>query len=118
MKGKQLSLFRTIHTAYGAEALASSPEDPATRAEAEARQSAGGKRRKHARIAWALVLAMPGSTMYELWANASEREQTELGTIHELCRQLNDLRHEMAVKQGPARKCRIRGTRMIVWEPV
>jgi hypothetical protein len=117
MKAKQPSLFKTIHTAYGAEARASSQADTPTRAEAEAWQTASGKRDMHARIAWALVLAMPGSTIYELWDKASERERTELGTFHELYRRLNDLRHEMALKQGPSRKCRIRGTRMVIWEP-
>lgn len=107
--------------AYGGSIKANAPiaanADPLTSHEAGERHNESGKRDRHKKIAWVLVMAMPGKTAHELWAGASEREQDELGSYHELYRRLSDLRNEGAIKQTAPRRCSVKGTRMVTWEP-
>jgi hypothetical protein len=114
MSAQQGNLFGEVSgtNAYGAPLAASI--DPPTSHEAGARQAASGKRNRHCEIVWAVVLANPSLTGPELWQAMNERERTTLRTPHEVYRRLNDLRHAGRVRQGQPRKCKVKGTKMIV----
>jgi hypothetical protein len=89
--------------------------DPPTSAEAAARVTASGRRAAHARLVLALVRRHPGSTAVELWAAANAGEQADLGEMQEVRRRLTDLLHAGRVRQGDARACRVRKSKMVTW---
>jgi hypothetical protein len=91
-------------------------DDPATSHEAGERVTLSGRRGAHARMVLALVRAHPGLTAIELWAiAASEAEQRELREPQEVRRRCTDLLHSGEVRQGEARRCSVRGSRMVTW---
>jgi hypothetical protein len=91
--------------------------DPITSAEAEQRVTASGRRKRNVDIALAILRRNPGSTGHELFAAATEDERRELGDFPEIYRRLNDAKHSGQARQAEVRKCRVKGTRMITWEP-
>jgi hypothetical protein len=115
MTAKQQNLFGSGINAYG-ERL-SSPADPETSREAGERHKRTGKLSVHADIAFALVKRCPGKTFQELWKLTTAEEAVQLSDSTELMRRLSGLKNEGRVKQGPIRKCTVKGTRMVTWEP-
>ena len=110
----QPALFPGTFSAYGP---ATANADPATSAAAERRVTVSGRRNRNVDIALAILRRNPGCTGHELFAAGSEEERRELVAFPELYRRLNDLRHAGKARQTDARKCRIKGTRMVTWEP-
>jgi hypothetical protein len=82
--------------------------DPATSSEAIARLDASGERQRHADIVLAAVRSHPGSTAPELAAACGLEE-------YQVRRRLTDLKNVARVWQGLARRCRVKGTRMMTW---
>ena len=90
--------------------------DPATSHEAAALVTKSGRRRRNADLVLRILRRQSSpATGHEIWDSASPAEQTELGHYSEIYRRLNDLRHAGLVRQGEARKCRIKKTLMMVW---
>lgn len=83
--------------------------DPPTSQEAAERHTASGARGAHCEAVYRLVLAHAAATAVEIWAM-----QTELDR-HEVSRRLSDLMRAGRVRQGPQRKCMVKGTMMVVW---
>lgn len=98
-------------------APASARNDPPTSREAENRVSRSGRRGRNVGIVLAILCRCPSSTYVELWEAAAEWERAALGSAPEIMRRLNDLKHRGQARQAEARKCRIRGTKMITWIP-
>jgi hypothetical protein len=44
------------------------------------------------------------------------RRHAALETVHELYRRLADNKNAGLVRHGPARKCTVKGTKMVTWE--
>jgi hypothetical protein len=92
--------------------------DPQSSHEAAEKVSKSAKAALHREIALAIVMAHPGHTGMELWELATPEQKQELGDHHELYRKLSDIRHQNLVRQGDARPCRIKASRMVTWFPV
>jgi hypothetical protein len=89
--------------------------DPDTSQEAAERHDASGNRARNAEIVYRLVLRAGGLTAIELWEEASPQDKARLKEPQEIRRRLTDLRDVGRVVQGLARRCRVRGTRMVTW---
>jgi len=74
-----------------------------------------GKRGTHVTLVVNLVRAYPGMTACELWQLGSDPDRRELGELQEIRRRLTDADAALLVKQGPARKCRVRGSTQVTW---
>ncbi len=89
--------------------------DPPTSREAEEKITESGTRERHSAIVLELVRRFPGRTAIEL-----QHQQSGLNWLDEyqIRRRLVDLKAANLVKQGEARACRIRGTKMVTWTVV
>lgn len=93
--------------------------DPATSHEAAEVLTRTGRRQRHADAVLNLVKLYPGRTAVELWQFAGDWDLTaELKEMQEVRRRLVDLEAAGKVRQGPARKCSVRGTRQVTWLPI
>ena len=92
--------------------------DPSTSHEAAANITASGKLSRHEGIVLGLVREYPGRTAVELWTLALPEEQDDLSEMQRVRQRLSGLLHAGRVKQGEARKCRVRYTRMVTWRVV
>ena len=83
--------------------------DPAMSRTAEHRINRNGQRASHCARVLSCVRKYPGMTAVELlpWCGLER---------HEISRRLADLRSRGDVVVSGSRKCRVRGTRMQVWE--
>lgn len=99
------------------EPVRSANGDPPTSHEAAERVAKSGKVHRHRGIACRLVAEHPDKTGYELWLLASAEEQLDLGNVHELYRRLADGKNAKKLRQGAPRKCSVKGTSMVTWEP-
>lgn len=91
--------------------------DPETSHEAAEQHTASGRREYHGQIVLELVKRYPGLTAVELWEMANPQVKAVLKEAQECRRRLSDL-NGIKVKQGPARKCSVKGTRQVVWYAV
>lgn len=92
--------------------------DPLTSHEAADRHERSGARQRNADLVRQLAAANPGLTAIECWEAASQEVKAILKEPQEVRRRLTDLARNGAVQQGPARGCRVRGTRQVTWELV
>jgi len=92
--------------------------DPITSHEAAESVTNSGVRGRNAELVLALLKANPGLTSIELWEAASSELKAILKEPQECRRRLHDLNVEGLTDQGPRRKCKIRGTSMVVRFPV
>ncbi len=90
-------------------------DDPGTSAEAAAIITANGMRARHAERILVMIRAHPESTAIEL---ASHQTGEERLNEYQIRRRLVDLEDAGKVQKGPARACRIRGTKMVTWKAV
>jgi hypothetical protein len=90
--------------------------DPETSREALDTHESSGRRERHKMIVLDLVRQFPRRTAIELWELASECEKAALKEPQEIRRRLFDLHKTGQVHQRDARKCSVRGTRMMTWE--
>lgn len=91
--------------------------DPDTSHEAAEQHTSRGERERHAIIVLNLVRQFPGCTGCELWHMAASVDKADLKEMQEVRRRLSDL-NGIKVKQGPARRCSVKGTRQVVWYAV
>ena len=94
---------------------ASHSHDPGTSHEAEHTINRTGTRGLHCLQVLELVRRYPRYTAIELWHAASAAVRASLKEPQEVRRRLTDLHHKWCVQQEPARRCRVRGTRMVTW---
>jgi hypothetical protein len=92
--------------------------DPTTSHEAAARVTTNGARARHASLVLELVARHPGLTAIELWHRATGSERDQLVEPQEVRRRLTDLLHAGEVRQGSQRRCSVKGSTMVTWEPV
>ncbi len=88
---------------------ASHKNDPSTSFEAEEKMNQG-KRFTHQAILSEMVEKQPGKTAAELG------EITGLGQ-HECARRLSEI-NGVTVERGDRRRCRVKGTMMMTWQPL
>ena len=86
-------------------------DDPHTSGMAADELDASGGRLKHAEMVFAAVCSNRGATAAEIGVI------TGLGHI-EAQRRLSDLKNAHRVRQGAARACRVKGSRMVTWYAV
>jgi len=89
--------------------------DPATSQEAADRVTKSGQRDRNAAIVLRLVRELPGRTATELWDECGSEVRDKLKESQEIRRRLTDLLHSGAVRQEGQRRCRVRGSFMVVW---
>ncbi len=87
--------------------------DPETSHEAADKHEQSGRRDAHCRVVLAMVRRHPGATACELWELSDAKG--ELNEMQEVRRRLTDLLHRRAVRQGEARPCMVRGSKMVTW---
>lgn len=90
--------------------------DPETSRIAAERHVTSGKRARHAAMVLSLVRRHPGATAVELWENATDDEQNELGEMQEVRRRMVELERDGLVRKGAARSCRVRGSKQVTWD--
>jgi hypothetical protein len=87
--------------------------DPDTSREAARQAKRSGRQHRHAAVVLDLVRRNPGSTSGELWEASNGQLER-----HEVSRRLADVCRAGLVRQGVARVCRVKGTKMVTWEAV
>ncbi len=106
--------------AYGE--IAARPSDPVTSHIAADRHERNGKRGAHAAIVLDAIRRHPSSTYVELWSFLPVDQQFAIGDAVEVMRRINDLIKSGTVRRVRAdgkdvvRACRVRGSRMTVYE--
>lgn len=90
--------------------------DPVTSAVAANAHLASGRLSGNRRRALDLVRRWPGMTATELAAKAELFPELAIDRI-ELSRRLADLKNLGHVRQGPVKKCGIKKSAMVTWEP-
>lgn len=88
--------------------------DPETSREAASSHIASGNRERNANIVLELVKRFPGSTAVELWEQAGDAQQV-LKEMQEVRRRLVDLESAGVACKGDARPCKVKSTKMVVW---
>lgn len=87
---------------------ATRPTDPSTSLRAEQRVTEVGKRQTDMERCVVLVRHYPGSTAGELAFHAGMERS-------EASKRLADARHKGLVKNGPSRRCTVKGSLMLTW---
>lgn len=91
--------------------------DPITSHEALSKHETSGARQRHCEIVLQMVRLHPHQTANELFALLSQEWLAEIKEAQEVRRRLSDLLHrdQPIVKQGPRRRCSIKGSSMVTW---
>lgn len=92
--------------------------DPTSSHVAAEQHTGSGRRNRNAQLVLDLVwLCGGGLTCCEMWDRASLDTREQLKEMQEIRRRCSDMLG-VHVKQGPARKCSIKGTKQVVWYPI